>query len=260
MGTSRPNHFRLPGLFFALASAFFLISIPGVPASGRIHVAVASNFSQAVRQISERFEKATGHEVVLSFGSTGKLYAQIRNGAPFHAFLAADAERPARLEDEGLAEPGSRFTYVVGNIVLWSPRAGFVDSDANILETRRFRHLALANPKLAPYGRAAREVLRARGLWEALQDRMVRGENIAQTYQFVKSGSAELGFVAFSQIKRPGRPVEGSYWEVPQTLYSPIEQQAVLLRGNNPVARAFLSFMRQDESLRIIRDFGYGTP
>ncbi len=260
MGTTLSIHRCLPGLIFVLTCALFLMSIPGMSVSGEVHVAVASNFGQAIRLISERFEKATGHEVVLSFGSTGKHYAQILNGAPFHVFLAADAERPARLEDEGLAEPGSRFTYAVGSLVLWSPRAGFVDSDANILETDRFRHLALGNPKLAPYGKAAREVLRARGLWEVLQERMVRGENIGQTYQFVESGSAELGFVAFSQIKRPDSPVEGSYWEVPQALYTPIEQQAVLLRRINPVARAFLSFMKKDESLRIIRGFGYGTP
>lgn len=234
--------------------------IPGVSASGQIHVAVASNFNQAIRQISERFGETTGHEVVLSFGSTGKLYAQIRNGAPFHAFLAGDTERPVRLEEEGLSEPGSRFTYAVGSIVLWSPRAGFVDSDANILETGRFRHLALANPKLAPYGKAAREVLQARGLWESLQNRMVRGENIGQTFQFVASGSAELGFVALSQIKRPDRPVDGSYWEAPQMLYTPIKQQAVLLKSNDPVARAFLSFMKKDESLQIIQGFGYRTP
>ena len=260
MGISHPTHCRLPGFLLALASAFFLLSIPGVSASGKVHVAVASNFSQAIRQISERFEKTTGHQVVLSFGSTGKHYAQIRNGAPFHVFLAADAERPMRLEREGLAVPGSRFTYAVGSLVLWSPRPGFVDSDGGVLGTDRFRRLAVANPKLAPYGKAAWEVLRARGLWGALQDRMVRGENIGQTFQFVASRSAELGFVASSQIKRPGLPVQGSYWEAPQTLYTPIEQQAVLLKGKNPAARDFLSFLRQDESLQIIRGFGYGAP
>ena len=260
MGKSHPTRRRLPGFLPALASAFFLLSIPGVSASGQVHVAVASNFGQAIRQISERFEKTTGHEVVLSFGSTGKHYAQIRNGAPFHVFLAADAERPVRLESEGLAEPGSRFTYALGSLVLWSPRPGFVDADAGILGTDRFRRLAVANPKLAPYGMAARELLQARGLWGALQDRMVRGENIGQTYQFVASGSAELGFVASSQIKRPGLPVEGSYWEAPQALYTPIEQQVVLLTGDNPAAHDFLSFLRQDESLQIIRGFGYGVP
>ena len=260
MGTNLSIRRYPPGLIFALTCALFLMSIPGISVSGEVHVAVASNFSQAIRLISERFEEATGHEVVLSFGSTGKNYAQIRNGAPFHVFLAADTERPMRLEKEGLAEPGSRFTYAVGSLVLWSPRPGFVDIDANILKTGNFRRLAVANPKLAPYGKAAREVLLAQGLWETLQNRMVRGENIGQTFQFVASGSAALGFVAFSQIKRPDRPIGGSYWEVPQVLYTPIEQQAVLLRGDNPVARAFLSFMRQDESLRIIRGFGYGTP
>jgi molybdate transport system substrate-binding protein len=224
-----------------------------------IRVAVASNFARAVTTISKRFEANTGHKVTLIFGSTGKLYAQVKNGAPFDAFFAADVRRPELLEKEGLALPGSRFTYAIGKVVLWSPKAGYIDSEGNVLEQRKFRHLAIANPKLAPYGKAAREVLQALGLWDGLRGRLVRGENIVQTFQFVKSGNAELGFVAYSQVKRPGHPIEGSWWEVPQALYTPIEQQAVLLKKSK-VARAFLSFVRSDEVRELIRDYGYKTP
>lgn len=224
-----------------------------------ILIAAASNFNNAIKHIAERFEAKTGHQVTLIFGSTGKQYAQIRNGAPFDAFFAADVSRPKLLEDEGVARPGSRFTYAIGKIILWSPQVGTIDAEGKVLKSEGFQHLAIANPRLAPYGKAAREVLQAHGLWDALQGRMVRGENIGQTFQFVKSGNAKLGFVACSQVKRPGHPVEGSFWEVPQSLYSPIEQQAVLLNDND-AARAFLAFVKSAESLDIIREFGYDTP
>jgi len=224
-----------------------------------IRVAVASNFAEPSKVISKRFERQTGHKVTLVFGSTGKHYAQIKNGAPFEAFLAADAHRPKLLEDQGVALPGSRFTYATGRIVLWSPTAGYIDATGQILAHGNFRYLAIASPKLAPYGKTAQEVLQARGLWDSLQRRMVRGENIGQTFQFVKSGNAELGFVAYSQVKRPDQPMEGSYWEVPQALYVPIEQQAVLLK-DDAAARAFLEFIRSDAALAIIRGYGYGTP
>ncbi len=235
---------------------------PDVSAQNEIRVAVASNFSHAMTVIAGRFEANTGHPVVLSFGSTGKHYAQIVNGAPFDAFFAADAGRPERLEEEGVAVAGSRFTYALGKLVLWSRKKGYVDPDAAVLK-RGFHRMAVANPKLAPYGKAAEEILRTLGLWETLSPRIVRGENISQTYQFVYTGNAELGFVAYSQIIRPGQStaeqIEGSFWEVPQTLYSPIEQQAVLLTDNETV-RDFLSYVRSEEVLKIIRDSGYGTP
>lgn len=227
--------------------------------AGEIHVAVASNFTEAIKSIAGRFEASTGHRVTLISGSTGKQYAQIINGAPFDAFFAADVRRPKLLEEEAIARPGSRFTYAIGKVILWSPKAGYVDNNIKVLEQENYRYLAIANPKLAPYGKAAQEVLQAHGLWDALQGRMVRGENIGQAFQFVKSGNAELGFVAYSQVKRPGHPIEGSFWEVPQSLYSPIEQQAVLLKDSD-TARAFLLFVKSDESLDIIRGFGYGTP
>lgn len=231
----------------------------GESAADEIRVAVASNFVHTMKSIAERFTDKTGHKVILIFGSTGKHYAQIKNGAPFDAFFAADVQRPELLEEEGVALPGSRFTYAVGKIVLWSPKMGYVDSAGNVLEQGGFRYLAIANPKLAPYGKAAQEVLHARRVWASLQENIVRGENIGQTFQFVKSGNAELGFVAYSQIKRPGHPVEGSFWEIPQSLYTPVEQQAVLLKENN-AAQAFLRFVKSETSRNLIRDYGYSVP
>jgi molybdate transport system substrate-binding protein len=251
---------RSEGWFLAGVLTVLLTLMVGLPAvAGAIRVAVASNFADAAKEIAGRFEQKSGHEVVLVLGSTGKHYAQIKNGAPFEAFLAADARRPALLEEEGAAQPGTRFTYALGTLVLWSPKADYVDAGGAVLRKGGFRHLALANPKLAPYGKAAQEVMEGIGLWQALQSRMVRGENIGQTFQFVKSGNAELGFVAWSQIRRPDEPATGSWWEIPQRLYSPIEQQAVLL-DDNPVARDFLAFVRAEEGREIIRTYGYGTP
>jgi len=224
-----------------------------------IRVVVASNFTDALREIAGRFEMKTQHKVSVISGSTGKHYAQISNGAPFDVFFAADVKRPELLEQQGLALPGSRFTYAVGKIVLWSPDQDYIDTSANVLKQGKFNHLSIANPKLAPYGRAAQQVLKKLGLWNKLQGRMVRGENIGQAFQFVKSGNARLGFVAFSQIKKPDNAIEGSFWQVPESLYDPIDQQAVLIKDNK-AARAFLDFVRQDEALQIIRNFGYGVP
>ena len=250
---------KAPTLFHSLLIACVLTLGAGQTIADEIHVAVASNFTNTIKALATRFEAGSGHKVTLSFGSTGKHYAQIRNGAPFHAFFAADVKRPQLLDEEGVALPGSRFTYAIGKIVLWSPKKSIVDAQGKVLEEGAFRHLAIASPKLAPYGKAARQVLQDRGIWEALQNRMVRGENIGQTFQFVKSGNAELGFVALSQVKHPANAIEGSWWEVPQSLYTPIEQQAVLLRESD-AARAFLAFVKSDASLEIIRGFGYATP
>jgi len=224
-----------------------------------VRVAVASNFADALAAIAGQFESETGYRLTLSSGSTGKHYAQIRNGAPFDAFFAADAQRPQLVEEQGLAVPDSRFTYALGRLVLWSPEPGYVDPEGAVLERGGFRHLAIANPRLAPYGKAAQEVLQARGLWERLGPRLVRGENIGQAYQFVSSGNAALGFVAWSQLQRPGQPPWGSLWKVPQALYTPIQQQALLLR-DRPVARSFLAFVRSEPALKIIRDYGYDLP
>ena len=209
--------------------------------------------------LADRFEQESGHRVTLIFGSTGKLFAQIGNGAPFDAFFAADAERPRLLENAGLAVPGSRFTYAVGKLALWSPQQGLVDTRGEILRQGSFRHLAIANPKLAPYGAAAREVMKELGVWERMAPRLVRGENIAQAYQFVKSGNAELGFVAWSQLaSRPGM-VEGSHWLVPPHLHRPVEQQAVRLSHSDAVI-SFFEFMLDERATSLIRSMGYETP
>ncbi len=238
-----------------ILAVLVLIEAPSAPAEP-VNVAVASNFTDAARALAARFQRHSGQQVTLVFGSTGKHYAQILHGAPFAAFLAADSERPRRLEQTGTARPGSRFTYAIGRLVLWSPRAGFVDGRGRVLAEGHFKHLAVADPRLAPYGRAARQVLEHRGLWQTLQGRLVRGGNVGQAFQFVRSGNAELGLVALSQARRARR---GSLWEPPQKEYDPIVQQAVLLR-DDATARAFLAFLRSDEGRALIRSFGYGTP
>jgi len=222
-------------------------------------VAVASNFTAAARTLADEFQRHSGHKVVLVSGSTGKQYAQIVHGAPFDVFLAADSRRPQRLEREKRTAPGSRFTYAFGRLVLWSPDPALVDEQGLVLVSGQFDHLAIANPRLAPYGRAARQVLQALHLWDGQQSRLVQGENIGQAHQFVRSGNAELGLLAYSQVLQDdGRP-QGSLWFVPDNLYEPIEQQAVLLR-DGPVARAFLNYLKGREARSLIRQFGYGVP
>ncbi|WOO39707.1 molybdate ABC transporter substrate-binding protein [Rubellicoccus peritrichatus] len=239
--------------------ALFCVCALGQLKAEEIRVAVASNFNGAMKELAERFEAETDYEVTLIPGSTGKHYAQIIHGAPFDVFFAADRERPELLEQGGLIVPGSRFTYAIGKLVLWSPKAGLVDQEGDVLNEDRFRFLAIANPKLAPYGKAAQEVLEKRGLWGKLNERIVRGENIAQTFQFVKTGNADLGFVAYAQMKFPSQLEQGTFWVVPQEDYSPIEQQAVLLKERQST-HAFLSYIRSKEALKIINEYGYDTP
>ncbi len=205
------------------------------------------------------FERESGHRVVVIAGSTGKLYAQIRHGAPFDVFFAADSRRPALLEQEGVAVRGSRFTYALGRLVLWSPAPGVVDREGTVLREGDFRHLALANPKLAPYGRAARQVMRRLGVWSGLAGRLVRGENVGQAFQFVVSGNAALGFVAWSQIVGDDGTAKGSFWIPDAALHEPIEQQAVLVR-DSPAGRALLKFVRGAEGRAIIVRHGYALP
>ena len=221
-----------------------------------IRIAVATNFTAAMSDLVQRFELETEHSVLVSSGSTGNHYAQIKNGAPFEAFFAADAERPRLLEQEGVAVRGSRFRYAVGRLVLWSPEPGYVDDQGRVLENGDFRRLAIANPDLAPYGAAARETLTARGLWERLTTRLAMGQDIGQAFAFVQTRNAELGFVALAQLRQPGKQVEGSYWIVPASLHRPIEQEAVLLR-DVPAARMFLEFVKSAEAREIIRSYGY---
>ncbi len=227
--------------------------------AGVIRVAVASNFANTLKQISASFEQDTGHQVKLSIGSTGKHYAQIKNAAPFDVFFAADTRRPELLDKEGLAIAGSRFTYARGKLILWSPDQNLVDEGGRVLNSKDFYYLAIANPKLAPYGKAAQQVLQKRGLWKSLRSQIVRGENIGQTFQFVKSGNAQLGFVAASQVVSDGVIKSGSFWQVPEEEYSAINQQAVLL-SNNEIAKEFIAYLRSDEMLKVIRNSGYETP
>ncbi|MDH5183282.1 MAG: molybdate ABC transporter substrate-binding protein [Gammaproteobacteria bacterium] len=224
--------------------------------AAELHVAVAANFSNTMHTIVDAYQAKHGHEVKISSGSTGKLYAQIKHGAPFDLFFAADTHRPGLLEQDKLAATDSRFTYAIGQLLLWSPQLSLVDSQGDVLTQSGFEHLAIANPKLAPYGAAAKAVLQHKGVWKTLRGRMVRGENISQTFHFVQSGNAELGFVALSQLTKVGIDIPGSYWLIPKDLYPPIEQQAVILR-DSIVAREFVEFIQSDESAALIRSHGY---
>lgn len=232
----------------------------GLSHAAEVSVAVAANFTIPMQKLAAAFENETGHKAVLSFGSTGKFYAQIKNGAPFQVLLAADDETPARLEREGLAVAGTRFTYAIGKLVLWSKQPGFVDNKGEVLRNGIFKHIAVADPKLAPYGAAAMETLGKLGLLQNLQARIVQGENIGQTYQFVATGNAELGFVALSQVMSDGRITEGSAWVVPENLHAPIRQDAIVLATGkgNPAAAALAAYLRGDKARAIIRSFGYG--
>jgi molybdate transport system substrate-binding protein len=224
-----------------------------------LQVAVASNFAAVLEQLQPLFEKASGHQLTIIAGATGQHYTQIVNGAPFDVFLAADAARPQLLEQEGHAVAGSSFTYALGKLVLWSTDPALVDDAGAVLERDDFKHLAIANPRLAPYGNAAQQVLMNKGLWASMQNRLVQGENITQTLQFVQTANAELGFIAKSQWLDIDPDDTGSHWDVPQDLYDPIVQQAVIL-NESPAARAFVAFMQSTPSEAIIQAAGYELP
>lgn len=230
--------------------------------AGQVQVAVAANFTAPMQRIAAEFEKDSAHKAVLAFGSTGKFYAQIINGAPFDLLLSADDETPRRLEQENKTVPGSRYTYAIGKLVLWSPQEGVVDDGGQVLRKGEFRHIAVANPKTAPYGAAAVATMKKLGVYEALQGRFVQGENIAQTHQFVSTGNAQLGFVALSQVVKDGRIAPGSGWVVPAQMHEPIRQDAVLLnRGrDNEAARALAAYLKTPKARDIIRSFGYDLP
>lgn len=225
-------------------------------------VAVAANFTKPMTEIATEFEKTTGHSAKLSFGSSGKFVAQIENGAPFEVFLSASETDTAKLEANAMTVPDSRFVYALGKLVLWSATPGIVDNQGEILHNGQFKHLALADPKLAPYGVAAMEVIKTKGISEKLQRLIVLGENIAQTHQFVATGNAELGFVALSQVIDNGLISSGSGWIVPANLYTPIKQAAVLLkRGEkNPAASALLDHLKSAAAQAIIVKYGYDLP
>ena len=239
--------------------AFLFGLLTNLAAAEEIRIAVAANFAAPMEKIAVEFAKDTGHQAKLAFGSSGKFYAQIRNGAPFQVLLSADDETPARLEQEGMAVSGTRFTYAIGKLALWSSGEGVVDSKGEILKRGGYAHLAIANPKLAPYGAAAIEVLKKLALLDAVQPRLVQGENIAQTYQFVASGNAELGFVALSQITQDGKLNKGSAWMVPGHLHTPIRQDAVILANGkgHPAASALMNYLKSDKAQAVIRAYGY---
>lgn len=226
-----------------------------------VQVAVAANFTAPIDEIGKAFNKATGHQLKVSTGASGKFYAQIKNGAPFQVFLSADEEKPAQLEKDGLAVQGSRFTYAIGKLVLWSADPAVVDAKGQVLVKNQFNKLAIANPKTAPYGQAAMETLGALKLKSLLEPKMVMGENISQTYQFVATGNAEIGFVALSQVTKDNKITSGSAWVVPENLYSPIRQDAVLLVNgkDSAAARQFLIFLKGAEATKVIKSYGYGV-
>ena len=243
----------------SIIAAIFLAAGAALAQAGEASVAVAANFTAPMQKIAAAFEQQTGHKASLAFGSTGKFHAQVRNGAPFHVLLAADDETPLRLEREGLAVPGSRFTYATGRLVLWSATPGLVDAQGEVLRKGSFRRLAIADPKLAPYGAAAMQALDKLGLAQALAPRLVQGESIGQAFQFAATGNAELGFVALSQVMADGRIDKGSAWLVPAQLHAPIRQDAVLLTQgrDNPAAVALMTFLRSEAARTIIRAHGY---
>ncbi len=240
-------------------SLILALMAPAAAWAADVSVAVAANFTEPAKVLAARFKARTGHEAMLTYGASGQFYAQIANGAPFQIFLSADRERPERAEAEGLAVAGSRFTYAVGQLALYSRTPGLVDSRGAVLRTGRFAKLAIADPKTAPYGLAAVETMRKLGVYETLKPRLVQGTSITQAYQFVDTGAAELGFVALSQV---AAVKGGSRWIVPAADHTPIDQQAVLLKTGaaNPAARAFMSFLKSGEAKAIIRRYGYNVP
>ena len=241
--------------WLAIAGALFAVAAQ----AGEVTVAVAANFTAPMQKIAQAFEKDTGHKVQLAFGATGKFYAQIKNGAPFAVLLAADDETPTRLEQEGLAVAGTRFTYATGRLALWSKQPNMVDDKGEVLRSNRFDKLAIADPKLAPYGVAAMEVMQRMGVQANVQSKLVQGESIGQTYQFVSTENAQLGFVALSQISRDGRITQGSAWVVPTHLHTPLKQDAVLLHAGkgNAAATALLKYVQGETAKAIIQSYGY---
>ena len=252
---------KLKALTLIVVCQFFFLN---EAIADEIKIAVASNFYPTMKELVTHFESITPNSdttnnIVLISGSSGKHYAQILNGAPFDLFFSADKLRPNMLEKEEVFNNHSRFTYALGKLALWSPFNEYVDSDGQVLYTDDFRFLAIANPKIAPYGVASKETLTSMNLWQDMEEKLVRGENIAQTFQFAKSGNAKLGFVSYSQILSLNSSSEGSYWLVPQDMYQPIEQQAILLKDSS-LGKDFLSFIMSDEALDIIKRNGYDLP
>ena len=224
-----------------------------------VQVAVAANFTAPIQAIAADFEKDTGHKLVAAYGATGQFYTQIKNGAPFEVFLSADDTTPQKLEAEGATVKGSRFTYAVGTLALWSAKEGYVDGKGDVLKKNQFQHLSIANPKAAPYGLAATQVLAKEGLTEQVRDKLVEGQNITQAYQFVSTGNAELGFVALSQIYKDGKVTRGSAWLVPASMHDPIKQDAVILNKgkDSAAAKALVDYLTGPKAAAVINSYGY---
>lgn len=235
------------------------VLLAGAAHADEVSVAVAANFTAPMQKIAVQFEKDTGHKAVLSFGATGKFYAQINNGAPFGILLAADDTTPEKIAKEGKGVDAGRFTYAIGQLVLWSKQAGYVDDKGAVLQRNDWQHIAIANPKLAPYGLAAMETLGKLGLTAQVQPKTVLGENIGQTYQFAASGNAQLGFVALSQVMEDGKIREGSAWIVPASMHEPIRQDAIVLNSakDNAAAKALMDYLKGDKARAIIKSYGY---
>ncbi|WP_024645861.1 molybdate ABC transporter substrate-binding protein [Pseudomonas syringae] len=252
----QPTMLRATLKFSALALTAFVTSSAF---ADEVQVAVAANFTAPIQAIAKDFEKDTGHTLVAAFGATGQIYTQIKNGAPFEVFLSADDTTPAKLEQEGDTVKGSRFTYAVGTLALWSAKEGYVDNKGDVLKANQYQHLSIANPKTAPYGLAATQVLGKLGLTEATKAKIVEGQSITQAYQFVSTGNAELGFVALSQVYKDGKLTSGSAWIVPDSLHDPIKQDAVILtKGkDNAAAKALVEYLKGPKAAAIIKSFGY---
>ena len=241
-----------------LASLLAVFAIGAVQAD-EVQVAVAANFTAPIQAIAADFEKDTGHKLVAAYGATGQFYTQIKNGAPFEVFLSADDTTPEKLEKEGDTVKGSRFTYAIGTLALWSAKEGYVDAKGDVLKKNEYQHLSIANPKAAPYGLAATQVLEKLKLTEATKAKIVEGQNITQAYQFVSTGNAELGFVALSQIYKDGKVSNGSAWIVPASLHDPIKQDAVILNKgkDNAAARALVEYLKGAKAAAVIKSYGY---
>lgn len=246
-----PSYFRVSLIAAAL--------LAGAAQAETISVAVASNFTAPMQKIAAEFAKDTGHKAELSFGATGKFYAQINNGAPFGVLLAADDTTPAKIANEGKGVADSRFTYAIGKLVLWSKQDGYVDANGEVLKTGKFQHVAIANPKLAPYGLAAEQTLTKLNVLDSIKPKFVQGENIGQTYQFAATGNAELGFVALSQVMEDGKIKSGSAWVVPADMHEPIRQDAIILNNakDNVAAKALMDYLKGDKARAIITSYGY---
>ena len=246
---------------FAPAALMSLLAVctAGSAQADEVQVAVAANFTAPLQAIAADFEKDTGHKLIAAYGATGQFYAQIKNGAPFEVFLSADDSTPQKLENEGDTVKGSRFTYAIGTLALWSAKDGYVDSQGKVLSDNQYQHLAIANPKAAPYGLAATQVLARLGLTDQIKAKIVEGQNITQAYQFVSTGNAELGFVALSQVYKNGKVSGGSAWIVPGDMHDPIKQDAVILNKgkDNPAAKALVDYLKGPKAAAVIKSYGY---